>query len=190
MKRDDGSYRKVRQSYNEPGQAHELTFTCHKRLPLLTKDRTRRWFIGALDQARRRWNFELWAYVIMPEHAHVLLLPKEDEYDISMILKAIKQSVSRRAIEFLGRESPMWLVNLRVPTSTGRMEHRFWQAGGGYDRNVNHVRTAWNAVEYIHNNPVRRGLASAATEWEWSSARFYAGLPNVHIKVDGRPPSA
>ena len=131
MKREDGSYRKLRKSINEIGHAHELTFSCYKRLPLLSKDRTREWFIEALRRARSRWHFDLWAYVIMPEHAHVLLLPREDDYDISMIVKAIKQSVARKALEFLRINSPEWLARLAVPTSKEEIEHRFWEAGGG-----------------------------------------------------------
>jgi putative transposase len=188
MRREDGSYRKVRKSVNEPGDAHELTFTCYKRLPLLSKDRTRLWFVNALDQARDRWKFDLWAYVIMPEHAHVLLAPREAEYDISLILKAIKQSVARRAIDFLRAEGRDWLEHLAVPTSKDVTEYRFWQAGGGYDRNIDQARTAWNSVEYIHRNPVRRGLVRAPCEWEWSSARWYAGEADVRLRMDGIPP--
>ena len=189
MRRADGTYRKVRKSFNDPGHAHELTFSCYKRLPLLSKDRTRLWFIEALDRARRRWRFDLWAYVIMPEHAHVLLLPRESDYDISMIIKSIKQSVGRKAIEFLRANSPQWLARLAVPTSKTRVEHRFWEAGGGYDRNIDRGKTAWHSVEYLHNNPVRRGLVQVALDWEWSSARFYAGESDVRLKMDGGPPS-
>jgi putative transposase len=190
MEREDGSFRKVRKSVNTSGQAHELTFSCYKRLPLLSKDRTREWFIEALENARQRWQFDLWAYVIMPEHAHVLLLPRQDEYDISLIVKAIKQPVARRALDYLRGNSPEWLARLTVPTSNAQVEHRFWQAGGGYDRNIERVSTAWNSVEYIHNNPIRRGLVSKATDWEWSSARFHAGEPNFKLAMDGRPPNA
>jgi putative transposase len=188
MQREDGSFRKLRKSHNEPGEAHELTFTCYKRLPLLSKNRTRVWFVDALDRARARWKFDLWAYVIMPEHAHVLLVPCEQDYDVSLILKAIKQSVARRAIQFLRDEAPGWLEHLAVPTSKEETEYRFWQAGGGYDRNIDQARTAWNSVEYIHRNPVRRGLVQTPGEWEWSSARWYAGEANVRLMMDGNPP--
>ena len=91
------AHRKLRRSWNEPGHAHELTFSCYRRSPLLSKDLPRSWFIAALDRARHRWNFALWAYVIMPEHAHVLLYPRQPGYQISSILKSIKQPVSQHA---------------------------------------------------------------------------------------------
>jgi hypothetical protein len=48
---------------------------------------------------RARHNFSLWAYVIMPNHVHLLLMPRAAEYRISVILKAIKQPVAFRALE-------------------------------------------------------------------------------------------
>src|SRR5688500_19034631 len=82
MRLEDGTVRKVRHSFNLPGHAHELTFSCYQRLPLLSRDRTRQWFIEALESARKIHRFQLWAYVIMPEHAHVLIFPPIDDYSI------------------------------------------------------------------------------------------------------------
>ncbi len=188
MRFPNGKVRKYRKSIDELGHAHELTFSCHKGFPFLAKDRTRRWFVDALDRTRRAGHFELWAYVIMPEHAHVLLLPVSLECGISTILKSIKQSVSRRAIRYLGANAPAWLQRLKVTWPTGRTEHRFWQQGGGYDRNFDNADAAWASVEYIHRNPVRRGLVECPTDWAWSSARWYEGLDGVVIEMDGGPP--
>jgi putative transposase len=183
----DGTVRKTRRTINLPGHAHELTFSCHDRLPLLSKDRTRLWFIDALKAARERHGFSLWAYVIMPEHVHVLLLPK-DESGIEPILASIKLPVSRRAMAYLRSHDPQWLERLKVTRPGGRVEYRFWEQGGGYDRNVIEPDTAWKAVDYIHHNPVRRGLARSITDWPWSSARWYKGEPDVLLPMDGAPP--
>jgi putative transposase len=183
----DGTIRKRRANFNDPGNAHELTFSCFHKLPLLSKDRTRKWLVEALDVARRQWDFEMWAYVIMPDHAHVLLCPRQAEYDIVGIRKSIKQSVARRAIQLLKAEAPIWLQRLEV-VEGGKRSYRFWQAGGGYDRNINNVKTAWSSVHYLHANPVRRELVTSPTEWKWSSARWFAGLDDVVLRMDDRPP--
>ena len=124
----------------------------------------------------------------MPEHVHVLLLPQTDKVTVAMILKRIKQPVAQRAIAYLKKNTPKWLNRLRVADSKGRILHRFWQQGGGYDRDIVSPRTAWACVEYIHANPVRRGLVDTPTDWVWSSARWYAGLDNVKLNMDGPPP--
>ncbi|MCC7293119.1 MAG: transposase [Phycisphaerales bacterium] len=167
-----------------------MTFTCHGRLPLLSKDRTREWLVDSLDRARRILALKLWAYVIMPEHVHVLFLPTRPDYRMSAILKVIKQPVGQKALNFLKEFHPSWLARMRVPSSGGQPEHGFWQPGGGYDRNIDRARTAWNCVQYIHNNPVRRGLAACPSDWEWSSARWYEGRSDVRLAMDEAPPDS
>jgi putative transposase len=124
----------------------------------------------------------------MPDHAHVLIHPTGDDYDIAAILKSIKQPVARRATNFLREHAPQWLERLKVVRPSGRTEHHFWQAGGGYDRNIFGAQAAWGSVDYLHLNPVRRGLVASPTDWPWSSARCYAGWTDVPLQADDRPP--
>jgi len=188
MRLADGRYRKLRKLSDVPGEAHELTFSCYRRLKMFNRDRTRCWLIQALGAARRRHDFELWAYVIMPEHVHVLLYPKRDEYDTGAIRQSVKQPVGRKALNWLKSNSPAWLAELRKVSANGRVRHHFWQPGGGYDRSVIKVETAWATVDYIHHNPVRRGLVEQPIDWAWSSARWYEGEAEVVLAMDGIPP--
>jgi putative transposase len=169
--------------FNAPGHAHELTFSCYRRLPLLSRERTCLWLAEAIAAARLRWQFDLWAYVFMPEHVHLLIYPRRLDYQISSILWQIKRPVGKRALYFLAQHSPDWLRRLSVTRKDGRVEHRFWQAGGGYDRNLMEPITVRLAINYIHNNPVRRGLVQQPEDWPWSSAGFYAGRP-TRLKID------
>lgn len=120
----------------------------------------------------------------MPEHAHVLVRPRDPDSVISDILWRIKRPVGRRAIAFLKREAPDWLSRLTVMHEDGTAERRFWQAGGGYDRNIIEPSTARTVIEYIHLNPVRRRLVERPEDWEWSSARWYAGQTPVPLEMD------
>ena len=187
MELRDGRVRKLRGSCDDPGNAHELTFSCYQRRPFLESDRTRQWCVDALAQVRRTHDLELWAYVIMPEHVHLLMLPRQDDYRVADILKSIKQSVARRAVRYMRESCPERLGEIEVVRPSGRREYRFWQQGGGFDRNVVRWETAWAMVEYIHNNPVRRGLVGSATDWVWSSARWYAGDTDAILAMDGCP---
>ncbi len=168
--------------HNDPGHAHELTFSCYKRRAFLSKNRTRQFFAEAVSQARVTYRFHVWAYVVMPEHVHMLIWPTEDPYSISIILQSIKQSVSRKAIRYL-RESAQTGLHL-LATGQKHRPYRFWQDGGGYDRNVTERQTLRKMVEYIHNNPVRRGIAEYAEEWEWSSAQDWLNGKEGHIAID------
>jgi putative transposase len=64
------------------------------------------------------------------------------------------------------------------------MPYRFWQAGGGYDRNMTSVETVVKAARYIHENPVRRGLVAHASEWAYSSAHNWETGTSGLLPID------
>ncbi|WP_237226386.1 REP-associated tyrosine transposase [Rubinisphaera sp. JC750] len=163
------SHRKQCRRYNDRGHAHFLTFSCFNRQPFLSKDRSREWMLEAMATARDRHDFHLWAYVIMPEHVHLLLWPAQEIYSVSAILKTIKQSVNRKAISYVQKNAPGFLKQMEDRQPNGNISHRFWQRGGGFDANLTEPKTIWNTIDYIHANPVRRNLCLRPTDWKWSS---------------------
>ena len=85
--------------YHQPGDIHELTFSCYRRLPLLTNHQWRRWLAESIDDAVKIHDFHLNAFVFMPEHVHLLIWPTSSNttaQDISTFLAAVKRPVSRR----------------------------------------------------------------------------------------------
>jgi len=176
-------FQKRRRRYDGLGQARELTFSCYRAYRFLQSDRVRQWFLESPAAARQKGMFGLWAYVLMPEHVHLLIYPRTADGAVSTILRDIKEPVARRAIEYLKQHDPRWLARVRVPEGR-RVRHRFWQPGGGYDRNVVALGTLHGMIDYIHANPVRRGLVERPEDWEWSSARWYAGARPVRIEMD------
>ena len=155
--------------FNTPGSAHGLSFTCYRNRRFLSSDRTRLYFAEALQGAGIKHNFDLWAYVVMPEHVHLVIFPGSEIYSISAILKSIKQPVARRAINYL-RKHESGILRF-METGLDRPRWHFWQNGGGYDRNIRDCRELERLVNYVHENPVRRGLVRKAEDWCWSSAR-------------------
>jgi putative transposase len=176
--------RKTRRAWDEVGHAHFLTYSCLRRMPLLNRDRSRRWVVDALAGTRRDLDVALWAYVIMPEHVHVLLYPRQAGYEMRRILVALKRPVSDAARAYLeGIEDERWLERLSVEYPS-RRAFRFWQPGGGFDHNVFREKTVPAVIDYIHTNPVRRGLVAQPTDWAWSSARFWEGWADVPLRMD------
>ena len=173
-------------AYNEPKQAHELTFSCYHRFEFLSKERTCQWLASAVHEARRALEYSVWAYVFMPDHVHLIVYPKNAIYDTSGFLKQIKESVSRKAVQFLKSEAPKWLERIRVSRGA-KTEHHFWQPGRGFDRNVDNAKTLRKMIEYVHENPVRKGLVTDARLWRWSSAGWFAGTPLNNLEPDPIP---
>ena len=88
---------------------------------------------------------------------------------------------------FDGVQAPQWLP--RITRQRGeKTERLFWQSGGGYDRNITEPTTLMHVIEYIHANPVRRGLAEHPWKWKWSSAAYYMGRGESPIRLDPIPP--
>jgi putative transposase len=102
---------------------------------------------------------------------------------MSRFLQAVKEPVARKAICYLQDNAPNWLARVTVREGQ-RLRRRFWQPGGGYDRNITRSEALRGGIDYIHANPVRRGLVARAEDWEWSSARWYAGLRPVKLEMD------
>ncbi len=175
--------RKTRQRYDTRGDAHFLTFSCFRRLPLLNRDRTRLWLVEAIDLGRQTAPFDLWAFVIMPEQAHLVIRPHED-VRISMMLKTIKQSVARKAIRWLHQSAPDFLTKLERVSQDGTRRCRFWQRGGGYDRNLRSVRDVHEKIQYVNDNPVRRGLVKNVEDWAWSSASAWLQQTDQPLRMD------
>ena len=179
----DHPHRKRCKRYDIEGEAHSLTFSCFQRLPLFSKSRTCQWMLDALQTGRRRHWYDLWAYVVMPEHVHVVLYPQAG-IKISSILSLLKQSVSKRALGWLRIHATTFLARLADPTADNAAIYRFWQRGGGYDRNLRSLPDIYQKIEYVHNNPVRRGLVVRAVDWHWSSALAWETGENWPIAID------
>jgi putative transposase len=114
-------------------------------------------------------------------------LSRNITYEISAILKAIKEPVGRSAVSYLAQHSPEWLPRITRQRGT-RTERLFWQSGEGFDRNIWEPRALLSMIDYIHMNPVRRGLVARSIAWRWSSAGWFESNPTCDLIPDRIPP--
>src|SRR5438874_6100457 len=92
---------KRRQRFNEPNQPRELTFSCYRGFPFLQRDRTREWFREALEDARTEFGFQLWAYVVMPDHIEIPITAGSVPQGMSALLCIWKEPIYRNGISIL-----------------------------------------------------------------------------------------
>ena len=157
-------------------------------MSLLTNDVWRGKLSESLDRAMAAQRYRLAAFVYMPEHVHLLVYPLQEATGIDRLLWAIKRPYSYRIKQLLIAAGSGLLQKLTIRQRPGVQTFRYWQEGPGYDRNLTESKTVLSAIDYLHLNPVRRGLCASAVEWRWSSARHYAAeelpddplLPTVH----------
>jgi len=160
-------------TYNTPGHAHELTFSCYKRLPLLNSTEAKEVFIEGLKHTALQHQLEVWAFVVMPEHVHVLFWPTQETYDVTEIRKTMKVRCAKTLLPKIKILDPQLYAQLVVPGKEPRREVRFWQKGKGYDRNLFSQEAISRAIDYIHANPFRRELSNSLADWPWSSHEAY-----------------
>jgi putative transposase len=114
------------------------------------------------------------------------VFPRQKVYDIATIRHAIKSPVGQNAIRYLTIEAPEWLS--RITRTRGKKTERlFWQSGGGYDRNIDNPATLLKEIDYLHLNPVRRGLVERSEQWKWSSAGSFYGFGELRLVTDAIP---
>ena len=130
---------------------HFITFSCFHRLPLLSEPGAMGMFEAVLEATRVRHQARVYAYVLMPEHIH-LLLNEPPQILLAQFLKAVKQVTSRK------------LRGTR---------QKFWQ-DRYYDSSVRGEKDRSQVIRYIHRNPVARGMVAKPEDWPWSSFRHYA----------------
>jgi len=148
---------------------HFITCSCYRRRPLLGTARKRDVFLKILDGVRTRYRFLLVGYVVMPEHIH-LLISEPKLGNPSTVMQTLKQRVARS----LRRKGRRRNVNqLRLwGAGPGALPRSFWQRRF-YDFNVWSKKKRIEKLNYMHMNPVKRGLVPDAKMWAWSSYRFY-----------------
>jgi putative transposase len=162
-----------------PGHARFLTFSCYQRLPLFSNDAIKQVFVDQLAITRARHDFHLYAWVLMPEHAHMIVRCHTDA-TVTMIMKSLKTGVAKRTIGRWRELNAGILIRITDPAG----KPRFWQRGGGYDRNLIQGNELQHKFEYLHANPVRRGLTTRPEDWPWSSARWWSGQRDGELPCD------
>jgi putative transposase len=109
---------------------HFITFSCFHRLPLLEASEPKGIFEVVLEETRAHHQARIYAYVLMPEHVH-LLINEPPTILLAQLLKSLKQTTSRRV--------------------RGDRE-KFWQ-DRYFDRNIRGDDARSEVIRYIHRNP-------------------------------------
>jgi putative transposase len=153
--------------YFGAGDLHFITCSCYRRRPLLGRAKARDLFLKLLESTRRRYQFVVVGYAVMPEHFH-LLISEPQESTPSTVMQALKLSYARRMLAARKRRQNRDQEGLFEP-----LARHVWQARF-YDFNVWSSRKRAEKLRYMHENPVKRGLVESPELWRWSSYRAYA----------------
>lgn len=151
-----------------------ITAVANDRLPVFRTEAIKLITCAAIDEARTSAGFLLFAYVLMTDHIHVLT---DSPHKPTKVLQFIKGVVGHRVIQYLKESS--------FESSLRKLQHHNWKRNHRYslwqhDSDIFSVTSEtmfMQKVNYIHLNPVRAGLVERATDYRWSSARFWSKCP-------------
>lgn len=116
-------------------------------------DGDRRYFLQYLRDYLSNTETRLWAYCLMSNHFHLLLVPGKEES-----LKNCLHGITFRYAQYF---------NLKYKRSGRLWQNRYFSCVVDKDSYL------WTAARYIERNPVRAGLAAKAEDWPWSSAKVH-----------------
>ena len=160
-----------------------ITLVTKDRLPVFRTDQMREFMCGAIDEARRSAGFLLFAYVVMPDHLHLLTSRPSTNSDVLRVVKGLS---ARRVLDHLKANNYVSsLKKLEHCVRDRNYQYSLWQT----EKNVLPIyseKLFMQKLNYIHENPVRAGLVERAIDYRWSSARIWAGCPleNEPLLVD------
>jgi putative transposase len=182
-----GSYSIMTQlrHYDDSGLARFVTFACHKGYPLFTNPDIAQLFIDHLSALRSNQNIKIFAYVLMPEHVHLVLLPPEN-VKLGILIGQMKGRFARDVVQLWeqqGATVPKQLCNVEH----GTRKHIIWKRRC-HDHNCRNIEAVKTRIEYCHYNPVRRGLVKKPDAWKWSSCQWYMGKKDIPLEMDSLPP--
>jgi REP element-mobilizing transposase RayT len=162
---------------NIPGALHFLTANCVNRVPAFRNEAYSRLFFQAVKELKEARPFKLIAYVLMPDHCHLIVNPSDGH--ITELTGAIKGLSARYIID----TAPAGELRLERPAAADGTTNQLWQESFK-DLALWSNWMIWQKINYIHNNPVKAGLVKSAADYKWSSFRAFYSQSGEPLPVD------
>ncbi len=141
-----------------------VTTNIYKKKNVFKDNRIVQILIEDLEFYRKKYDFRLHAFVIMPDHLHLLITPSE-KGDISKIMHDFKSHTSQVINKSLGWNSSLWQEGFYEHVIRDRFDFR-------------------RKIDYIHKNPLMAGIVKVLEAYQFSSFRNYYLEDEDLIKVD------
>jgi putative transposase len=143
-----------------PGIPHHVTQRGNRRERTFFEEGDYALYLDLLADAAERARCEIWAYCLMPNHVHIIIVPSDED--------GLWRTFRRVHRDYTG------FINARMRT-TGHL----WQ--GRYGSVAMDEEHLYAAIRYVSLNPVRAQLVKRAEDWRWSSVRAHLAGNDDHV---------
>ena len=167
---------------SEQDELHFVTFQIVKWIDVFTRPVYRDIVIDSLRFCQQNKGLEIYAFVIMSNHVHLLIRSGIDR--LSDTIREFKSFTAKKILEAINTEVESrrdWMLNLFEFSAKQHKRNEKYQVW----THENHAEIVYgnqfmdSKINYIHDNPVRAGIVEKAEDYLCSSARNYAGMEGV-----------
>jgi len=160
------------------------TITVLDWLPILVEARYIDPVIDSLRFSREQKGLEVFAFVVMPNHVHLIAAAREDLHAVMRDFKRFSSRTIHDRLREDGRGTVLgWLAAATQRARREQDELGLWQDGFHPQELVSRGLFE-QKLNYLHANPVRKGLVRCPEDWWYSLAACYAGRKDVCMEVD------
>jgi REP element-mobilizing transposase RayT len=171
----------------DQNKLHYLTFQIVQWVDVFTRNEYKQIVTNSFDYCRKHKGLELYAYVIMTNHIHLIARAKEP-FRLSDIIRDFKKFTANRLLPLMQQPSESrgdWMMKRFEFSAKSNARNSVFQLWT-HDNHAVELFTpkfTQQKLDYIHNNPVRAGIVEKPEDYLYSSARNYAGLKSV-MEID------
>ena len=151
---------------NQLGGTYFFTVVTYRRQPFLCDDDVRMASRDAIERVRNRYDFQIDAWVLLPDHLHCIWTLPDGDADFSTRWSRIKRHVTQVCGHRIARQD--WMTrSKRIHRESTRWQRRFWE------HPIRDEKDFRAHVDYIHYNPAKHGYVKRAVDWPYSSFHRY-----------------
>ena len=170
----------MRITINSP--CYFFTSVAHDRLPIFRTDKLKQIACDAFDEARKSAGLLIFAYVVMPDHYHIITDGKRQPSDTLRYLNGIS---AKRILDYLKEDSPASLEKLKMFEKKRGYKYSVWEHHPDKFL-ITSDSMMMQKVNYIHENPMKAQLVQHPDDYLYSSSRIWhrRALENEPLKMD------
>lgn len=170
--------------FANPEGLYYITFAVVNWINVFTRRKYKDILIESLYYCRKEKGLELYGYVIMTNHVHLIARAKEGK-ELSAIIRDFKKYTSKQVLKAI-EENPQesrkeWMLRMfkkHGEYNSNNKTYQFWKQDN-HPIELYKPETIQQKLDYIHNNPVEEGIVTSPEDYLYSSARNYAELDTV-----------
>ncbi|MGB1252105.1 MAG: REP-associated tyrosine transposase [Candidatus Promineifilaceae bacterium] len=162
-----------RYKFIEGEHPHFLTCTIVNWLPIFASPACAKIVLNSLQFLQKQNRLVVYAYVIMENHLHLIASSE----NLSKEMGDFKSFTARKIIDYLQeKDAKRVLGQLKEYRLRHRLDrdYQLWQQGS-HPKVIMNEKMMVQKIDYIHQNPVKRGYVDEPVHWRYSSVRNYEG---------------